>query len=541
MSLIFCRGVHSSIAGAAPEPEVNLVERETGPMPEDGTQERDAAAAEHVRAIFENCVQLAGLLSPEGIILEANPASLRFAGVERADVLNRPLWESPWWAMVEDPDRLRSAVQAAAEGEAVRYEIELRDEEGERVVFDLSLAPVAGASDDVEAIVVEARDVTRLHRARDALRSSEKTLAAILNGTLDAIVSIDEDQRIELFNRGAERIFGYDEDQVLGQKVDVLIPEHFRAAHGRKVRKFGEGSDAAKHMGERGEILGRRKGGELFPAEASISRAVVDGRRVYTVVLRDITERRKAEREQARLAAAEHEARLQAEAATKARDEMLRVVSHDLRNPVTGVLMGTKLLRFQLDSDHPGLEVLDGIEQAAERQRRLIHDLTDVANIEAGRLSVEPQPHQVGTLVRAAVRPLQPVAEAGGIELRCEGLDDMPRVSADRDRIVQVLSNLLDNALEATPAGGHVEVNASLTSGWVRVVVRDTGPGLTEEEQERVFERFWRGSAAGARPGTGLGLAIARGIVESHGGRIGVESEPGAGSAFHFTLPLASN
>ncbi|MFW6084816.1 MAG: PAS domain-containing sensor histidine kinase [Gemmatimonadota bacterium] len=510
-------------------------------MLEEGTQVTDAAAAEHVRAIFENCIQLAGLLSPEGIILEANPAALHFAGVKRADVLNRPLWESPWWTMVEDPNRLRSALQAAAEGEEVRYEIELRDRAGELFVFDLSLAPVIGPSDDVQAIVAEARDVTRLHRARDALRSSEATLAAILNGTLDAIVSIDEDQRIELFNRGAERIFGYDEDQVLGEKLDVLIPEHFRVAHRREVRKFGDGPDAARTMGERGEILGRRKSGELFPAEASISKASVEGRRVYTVVLRDTTERRKVEREQARLAAAEHEARLQAEAATRARDEMLRVVSHDLRNPVTGVLMGTKLLRYQLDADHPGLEVLDGIERAAERQRRLIRDLTDVANIEAGRLSVEPQPQQVGTLVRAAVRPFQPMAEARGIELDCEGLDDVPPVSADRDRIVQVMSNLLDNALEATSAGGRVEVSASLTNGSVRVVVRDTGHGLTEEEQERVFERFWRGSVAGARPGTGLGLAIARGIVESHGGQIGVESEPDAGSAFHFTLPLAGS
>lgn len=500
-----------------------------------------AAAAEHVRAMFENCVQLACLLSPEGIILEANPASIRFAGAQRADVVGRPLWDSPWWPMIEDTARLREAVRAAASGEHVGYQHHVRDRSGEKVVFDLSLTPVFDPARRVEAIVVEARDVTRLHRAREALRNSEAILSAILSGTLDAIVTIDEDQRIQLFNQGAERVFGYEESEVLGQQLDVLIPEHFRPGHREVVRRFGEGPDRARKMGERGEIVGRRKDGGLFPAEASISRATAGGSRLYTVVLRDTTDRKEAEREQARLADAERKARMEAEAATRARDEMLRVVSHDLRNPVTGVLMGVKLLRFQLDSDHPGVEVLDGIEQAAERQRRLIRDLTDVANIEAGRLSVEPQPHQVGALVRSVVRPFEPIAESRDIRLGCDGLDDVPAVSADRDRVAQVLSNLLDNALEATPAGGGVRVEASEEDGFVRLVVRDTGHGLSAEDRERVFERFWRGSAAGARPGTGLGLAIARGIVESHGGEIGVESEPGAGAAFHFTLPVAGD
>lgn len=509
-------------------------------MPGSGTEERAIAKAEHLQAIFDNGVQLACLLSPKGVILEANPASVRFAGVGRADVLGRPLWQSPWWPMIEDPDRLRDAVRMAAAGDSVRYDVVVRDTAGERVVFDLALSPVHGPSGDVEAIVAESRDVTRFHQARDSLRSSEATLAAILNGTLDAIVSIDEDQRIRLFNQGAERIFGYHQDDVLGEEIDVLIPEHHRTAHRRDLRRFGEGPDVARRMGERGEIVGRRKGGELFPAEASISRASIDGRSVFTVVLRDTTERKLTEREQERLAEAEREARLEAEAATRARDEMLRVVSHDLRNPVTGVLMGAKLLRFQLDPDHPGLDVLEGIELAAERQGRLIRDLTDVANIEAGRLSVELQRQRIGTLVRSAVRPLDPVARARNIELDCAGLDNIPPVSADRDRIVQVLSNLLDNAIEATAPGGRVEVAASKAGDFVRVVVRDTGKGLSEDVKERVFERFWRGSAAGARPGTGLGLAIARGIVESHGGEIGVESELGNGSTFHFTLPLAN-
>jgi PAS domain S-box-containing protein len=370
-----------------------------------------------------------------------------------------------------------------------------------------------------------------------ALKDSEAKLAAILSGTLDAIVSIDEAQNIRLFNRGAERIFGYALAEVLGEPLDTLIPDGFREAHRGYVAAFGESGDTARRMGERGEIVGRRKDGDLFPAEASISKVTLDEGTVYTVVLRDISERRELERERARLAETQRQARLEAEAATRARDEMLRVVSHDLRNPLTAVMMGLRMLRFELDADHPGLEILEGIELAAERQERLIRDLSDVASIEAGRLSVKRRPHGLSSLLRAAVRPFESVARVGGVELEWTDADGLPVVSVDRDRIVQALSNLLDNAIKLTPAGGTVRVEANADPEHVQVTVVDTGPGIPEDERDHVFERFWRG-ARSARAGTGLGLAIARGIVESHGGEIWVESEFGAGSAFYFTIPL---
>lgn len=492
-----------------------------------------------IRTIFGNCLQFLGLVSPEGILLEANPASLAFIGNERADVVDRPFWETPWWTAEDDRRRLRDAIARAASGEAVRYELELVGESGDPAVFDFSLVPVRSADGRIVSIVAEGREITALMRAREALRGSKARLAAIVRGTLDGIVSIDDEQRIRLFNQGAEQIFGYDSDEVLGQPLDVLIPESFRAAHQRYVRAFGESPEVARHMGERGEIVGQRKNGELFPAEASIAEVTVGGGTIYTVVLRDITERREMERERARLAEAQRKARLDAEAATRARDEMLRVVSHDLRNPLTGILMGVRMLRLELESEHPGLEILEGIELAAERQDRLIRDLSDVASIEAGHLSIERRPHDLAALLRAAIRPFESVAWSREIDLVWEDPGDLPPVSVDRDRIVQVLSNLLDNALNVTPPGGHVRIGATTAGEHARVVVRDTGRGVPEAERELVFERFWRGAETKNGAGSGLGLAIARGIVESHGGEIGVDSEPGRGSSFHFTLPFA--
>lgn len=496
--------------------------------------------ADRIRAVYEHGLQFAGLLSPDGILLETNPASLRFIDAEREDVLGRSFWETPWWSTPDDRERLRREFDRAAAGEVVRYEVTALDHAGEVSVFDFSLVPVRGEHGEVEAVVAEGRDITELHRARERLRRSEARLSAILTGVLDAVVSVDEDQRIELFNRGAEKIFGYAADEVLGEPLTMLIPENFRASHNEHVRQFAEGPENARLMGQRGEIRGRRKGGESFPAEASIARSAPGDHEIYTAVLRDISRRKEAEAELDRLMIKEREARRAAEAATRARDDMLRVVSHDLRNPVAGVLMGTRMLRRRLEEGDPGLEILAGIEIAAERQRRLIRDLSDVASIETGRLSIERRPHEVTALVRSGVRTFETMAERRGITLDWTAVEHLPPVLVDHDRIVQVLVNLLDNALAVTPEGGRVWMEAAAGEGHVELSVADTGPGIPVEDQERVFERFWRGEqATWSGGGSGLGLAIARGIVEGHGGRIHVESEPGRGATFRFTLPLA--
>jgi PAS domain S-box-containing protein len=501
----------------------------------------DPNTAERIRAVYEHGLQFAGLLSPDGILLETNPASLRFIGAEPDDVLGRPFWETPWWSDPDERERLRREFKrAAAGGEVVRYEVTAVDHAGDVSVFDFSLVPVLDAAGQVEAVVAEGRDITELHQAREQLRRSEARLSAILTGVLDAIISVDEEQRIELFNRGAEQIFGYAAEEVLGESLTVLMPEEYRAAHGDLVRQFAEEAESARLMGHRGEIRGQRKDGEVFPAEASIARSAPGGHEIYTAVLRDITERKEADAELARLISLEHDARRAAEAATRARDDMLRVVSHDLRNPVTGVLMGTRMLRRQLEEGDPGLEILEGIEIAAERQRRLIRDLSDVASIETGRLSIEQRPHEVAALVRGAVRTFESMVEQRGITLDWTAVEHLPPVLVDRDRIVQVLVNLLENALAVTPEGGRISMEAVDADGHVEVSVHDTGPGIPAEDQERIFERFWRGEQASSRPGgSGLGLAIARGIVEGHGGRIRVVSEPGRGATFRFTLPLA--
>lgn len=223
-----------------------------------------------------------------------------------------------------------------------------------------------------------------------------------------------------------------------------------------------------------------------------------------------------------------------AEAATRARDEVLATVSHDLKNPVGTIFTSSSLLLempLPPDAQQRQIEI---IRRTAERMDRLIMDLLDVSRMEAGRFSIQPQPEHLLSMVAEARELLGPLAASRSISLGTRLPEHDAVVHADRGRMLQVLSNLIGNAVKFTPEGGAVTVTAQVEDGVVRVSVADTGAGIPEEHLSHIFDRFWHSGSAG---GSGLGLAIAKGIVEAHGGSIWVESS-GSGTCFHFTLPL---
>ncbi|WP_242343341.1 sensor histidine kinase [Anaeromyxobacter terrae] len=224
----------------------------------------------------------------------------------------------------------------------------------------------------------------------------------------------------------------------------------------------------------------------------------------------------------------------------RAREQILAVVSHDLRTPLSAISMGAHRLKVIAASASAEAvrSIAEVVRRSAGRMERLIGDLLDVAAVQAGRLSVAPAPQRPGELVREAVDSMHAVVREHGVELDVDAAPDLPLVRADHDRILQVLGNLVSNAVKVTRAGGRIGVRADAHGAAVRFAVVDTGPGIAPDELEEIFEPYRRGADAAYR-GTGLGLAIARAIVEAHGGSIGVESLPGAGSTFWFTLPVA--
>lgn len=222
----------------------------------------------------------------------------------------------------------------------------------------------------------------------------------------------------------------------------------------------------------------------------------------------------------------------------RARDDMIGIVSHDLRNPVNAVkMLAGAILETERSTPLP-LDIIEYstiIRQASEQMDSLIRDLLDVTRIEAGRLNVETAPAEVGELLNDALGTLSPVANAKSIDLRFSTEQGLPMVSVDRERIRQALSNLIGNSVKFSPAGSVIALRAERTDDHVIVSVSDQGPGMNEEQLSHAFDRFWQ-SRRTDREGAGLGLTITRGIVEAHGGRIWVESKEGEGSKFSFTL-----
>lgn len=243
-----------------------------------------------------------------------------------------------------------------------------------------------------------------------------------------------------------------------------------------------------------------------------------------------------------RAALAVENARLYEEArkAVAARDEVVAVVSHDLRNPLNAVFLAATVLGEFGDPERLSArdrKQIDVIRRSAEQMTSLTKDLLEVSALESGSVAITPRACAPGTLLSAA-ELFAPEAEEKGIVLRTSVPEELPRVSADYGRVLQVMSNLVGNAVKFTPAGGEVEVGAARAAEYVRFWVRDTGPGIEREHLPRLFDRFWQ-ARRGGYGGAGLGLAIVRGIVEAHGGQVWAESEPGAGSTFHFTLRIA--
>ena len=356
---------------------------------------------------------------------------------------------------------------------------------------------------------------------------------------MDAIITVDEDQRIVLFNEAAERMFGCLAAEAMGQPLDRFIPERFRGAHTEHVRRFGETGGTSRAMGRLSALTALRADGTEFPIEAAISIIEVGGRKLYTVIHRDITERKQAEAEREQLAR-EQAARAAAEAANRSKDEFLAMVSHELRSPLNAILGYTRMLRSgPVDRDAIN-NVTAIVERNAKAQLQIIEDLLDSARIITGKLRIELGPVDLVPVLEAALDTVRPAAEAKGVTLVADFGPLPEQVLGDSTRLQQVVWNLLTNAVKFTPEGGRVELRMESDADHVRITVSDTGKGIEPEFLPFVFDRFRQADPSSARRygGLGLGLSLVKHLVELHGGTITAASEgAGRGATFTVTLP----
>jgi protein-histidine pros-kinase len=365
---------------------------------------------------------------------------------------------------------------------------------------------------------------------------SQARLAAILDIADDAIISLDERGQITLFNQGAERIFGYAAQEVIGQPVDLLLPQRFAQAHRQHIAEFARSADTARRMGERQDIYARRKDGSEFPAEASIAKLQFEDKLVFTVILRDITARTQIEQ-------ALRTQNAELERANKAKDRFLASMSHELRTPLNAIIgfTGTLLMRLPGPLNTDQEKQLRTIQTSAKHLLSLINDLLDLAKIESGKIALHLEPVACQEVIAEIAASLRPLAEQKGVQLLVTGALEPLVVRGDRRALSQIVLNLVGNAIKFTEQGQvRIDLARMQPPEQARVAIRvaDTGIGIPVEDQARVFMAFEQANdeSARRRQGTGLGLHLSQKLAHLLGGRIDFQSEYGKGSTFTLLL-----
>ncbi len=390
-----------------------------------------------------------------------------------------------------------------------------------------------------DARLSELRRAEMEHLARSAA-AGESRFRTLLESTPDAIITVASDGRMLLVNSEAEALFGYARAEMIGQPVEMLLPASLRQMHEEHRRDF-QADPRRRPMGVGLDLVAARKDGSEFPTEVSLSPLKSDEGLAVIVVVRDITERRKAEEARARLLQ-EQAARAEAEAANRAKDELLAVVSHELRTPLNAILGWASLLRSRSLDEPTTARALEVIERNAQSQRQVVEDILDVSSIMAGKIRLAREEVDLRAVLQAALDSARPSAEAKGLHLDVSFEAPLPRLHADPSRLQQIFWNLLSNAVKFTAPGGTISVAARSVGAHVRIWIVDTGIGIAPSFLPHVFERFRQRDSSSTRAygGLGLGLALVRELVELHGGRVTAASAgEGQGATFTIDLPAS--
>lgn len=360
----------------------------------------------------------------------------------------------------------------------------------------------------------------------------QDVLEGILNISSEGIVVLDAGLNIVVYSRGAEAIFGYQAREVLGHPLDRLIPHSSHARHRQHVEAFAAGDVTSRRMNARGQIVGRRKSGEVFPIEVGLSKISTHQGLIFTAIVRDVSQRREAEAALARSAA-------EARAANDAKSAFLAAMSHEIRTPLNGVIAMAQAMEMEALPDHQR-QRLAVIRNSGESLLETLNDLLDLSKIETGKMSLEDVEFDLEELMRHAQSTFAAMAANKGLEF---GLVVEPAARAvyrgDPLRIRQILNNLISNALKFTERG-EVRVCVGRRGRTLTISVRDTGIGISKTVAARLFRPFEQADLSTTRRfgGTGLGLAICADLARMMGGSISVESSPHKGALFTVKLPL---
>lgn len=484
----------------------------------------------------------------------ANAAHARFYRRTAEGVVGMPLRE-----LVGDDaySVIRGHVDSALKGRHVSFEAELPTETNGVRLVRARFTPDVADGGDVEGFYAVIDDVTELQRAEEARREVEMRAEAILETTVDAVVTIDSSGSIQSFNRAAERLFGYEPEEVIGKNVKVLMPPPWSDEHDDYLENYRR-TGVKKIIGTGREVEARRKDGTTFPIELAVSEVDLGDRRIFTGLIRDISERKAAEQalrhREAELRAVNEDlerrvqertvdllrANLELEERNRELQSFAYVASHDMQEPLRKIQTFADLVRDEFELPNEAGALLQRLQSSASRMSQVLADL-----LAFSRITARPDPFSEVDLRKVIEEVLDDLQLADGMEGASIDVDADVTLTANESQLRQLINHLVMNALKyrRPDEPSHVRIAADVKDidGVPSCVIEvtDNGIGFDMRYAEKIFEPFERLHERGAYAGTGMGLAICRRIVHRHGGTISAEGKPGQGSRFTALIPIS--
>jgi two-component system, LuxR family, sensor kinase FixL len=465
------------------------------------------------------------------IVTSWNPAAERIFGYSAAEILGKSISVLAAPGREDEMPRILDRIKA---GERIdHYETERRRKDGQIIQISLSVSPIRDDHQRIVGATKIARDITNARRARAELEEREGLLRSILETIPDAMIVIDERGIIQSFSATAERLFGFEADEVCGRNVKMLMPSPHQENHDNYLRRYATTGER-RIIGMGRIVAGLRKDGSTFPMELQVGEVRQGIRRLFTGFVRDLTERQTAERRLQEL-----QAELSHVSRVTEMGQMASGLAHELNQPLTAASNYLQAVRRLLDrGDGSSIDrskaAVDSAVGQVTRAAEIIRRLRNFVK----KSDPERRAEDVLSLIEEASGLALVGAKDREIALRYQTGPRLPPVLVDKIQIQQVMVNLIRNAIEAMAISERRDITIQAINGEsnrVDIAVIDTGTGIAQEVSERLFEPFMTTKVNGM----GVGLSLCRTIVEAHGGRLWVEPNPDGGSIFRFTVPVA--
>jgi PAS domain S-box-containing protein len=498
------------------------------------------------KKIYDNTYQFIGLLSTDGVLLDANLTSLKFAGVQLNDVLGKYFWEGPWWRdSIELQERLKKEIENAKQTKKIVQFIATHpSKDGKTATIDFSLRPVLDDNNEVIYIIPEGRDISDFKRLEEHLGESERTFHDLFSYSPDPCWIISDGKFI-FCNKAAVNILGYDnKDDLLEVHPANLSPE-FQENGEPSFQKANRMINLAFEKGvHRFEWLHKKKSGVIFPVEVTLARIQINQQNLLYCIWRDITEQKQNEEKIKKILNDLNASILTAEAASRSKSNFICNVSHEIRTPLNSILgLAQSFSLEELSDVHKSY--IDTILKSGNGLLELINDILEISTIDSGNLKVNKVIFSLEEEMKSLEKMFTPRYQEKKIKLLFKINEEIPSVlKADKKHLRQILINLIGNALKFTKEG-EVSINISIKSKNSKeliIKVVDTGIGIPKEKLEYIFNRFGQIDEENTRQfgGTGLGLSICKELIKLMGGTLEVDSILKQGSTFTLYIPFTN-